>query len=306
MNYHYLVVMAIVVGIIAMSAHSEESSRNIAAIRGTAAVVLTDSTQYANWRIRFASLSPSQLDALMGDDNDSVALMAAWERLVCRPTLAGLENAHGGHSVPSIDAARYIAYCEGRLRLRLPSWFESTLREGTMYVVPHRISDPFERHFLTIPFEHPLLEPREIANGRFFTYESPDALRVDETIIRLVGEGGSLSVPIGDITFQEEGIAFDSERDQYWIADYSRALVPYSLTMRNNNASMKHWQTTVWASIVNLSRSGVSRHRAMVRRHGKLVIVLGVGDGGAYIEGFNSETGAPMFRLITSILWHNR
>lgn len=62
MNYHYVVVAAIVVGIMAMSAHSEESSRDIAAIRGTAAVVLTDSTEYAKWRIRFASLSPSQLD----------------------------------------------------------------------------------------------------------------------------------------------------------------------------------------------------------------------------------------------------
>jgi hypothetical protein len=306
MIYQHVIVMGIIVGIIAMSAHSEESSRDIAAIRGAAAVVLTDSTQYAKWRIQFASLSSSQLDALMGDDNDSVALMAAWERLVCRPTLAGLEDARGGYSVPSISAARYIAYCEGRLRLRLPGWFESTLREGTLDAGPPRISMPFEHHFLTLPFEHPLLKPREIDNGRLFTYESPDALRVDGTNIHLVGEGGSLSVPIGDMAFQGGGIAFDSERDQYWIADYSRALFPYPLTMRNNNASMNQWKTTVWASIVNVSRSGASRHRAMVRRHGKLVIVLGAGDEGAYIEGFNSETGAPTFRFITSILLHNR
>lgn len=102
---------ALIVGCVVIPVYSQEAREPLNAVGTMAPLAIVEADRYVEWNRNFAALPPDQLASLLGDADDSVAVRAAWEWYVLRPSLAAPTIRTGAHIVSDIGCARFVAFC---------------------------------------------------------------------------------------------------------------------------------------------------------------------------------------------------
>ena len=99
------------------------------------------------------------------------------------------------------------------------------------------------------------------------------------------------------------GVSFASEGSRFWVAvyDFHAQLVDLSLSLYDDE--VRSWTSKGWPTVSLVDSSGEWRHIACVLLDdGNHVYILGIGWAGAYIEGFDRDTGSVKMRFLTTFL----
>ncbi len=207
---------------------------------------------FQKWNYSVWKCSEEELRILSRHDDDTVSISSAFELFVVRPAQDRARKVKETRStrnnnVRSIrkhrnrriinrpidrgDAARFVGFCEGRLRILLPPWYLTVLESGSVrdfrsmtgFVRPNTAKD--------------LIVKRELKNvkktvNRKDTGNSvpdfpilnnpPNVLAVASDNVILHGKSANLNIPISFLNndkMSEKGIAFTNDDRRFWVSN---------------------------------------------------------------------------------------
>lgn len=248
---------------------------------------IVDPNEYLRWRPKFRSLSKDDLERLLAADNDTVAITAAWETYVRRPSTKRAADRAGRVPVTEREVAAFAAFIEGRLRVAPPDWYRETLKLI-------RVVDDWSTCY---PEQKELV--RKLGDGHFTIKGNNVEARDGSFVLHGPDRELSLSKKRLEEVIDAKSFVFASEKGDFYVAGYYG---PYMTTLAKLNADgVPAWKSDIWNCIPKITLGGAGFfHLPFVALQGDRVYVIGVGSGGAHIEGFNKETGNPELRFISS------
>lgn len=237
---------------------------------------------------RFSGQSDRVLDEIECESNDSVAVRAAWERVL---RTFPPERKEEATEVNSREAARFLGFLKGRLRIPIPGWWAMALAHIKAYDARAIFGD-----------DPNTLQYRATDAG----YTSPT-----DTHIRRAGQrilvrtsSGDIEVPSAALDPDEntliDSISVAYDEKQCYLALHSRVASPYRLVCVGRATHDVRWRSNVWASGGLVARSGPGFHRVSVHCEAERIFVCGYSDEGAYMESFCAASGDNLFRFSTS------
>jgi hypothetical protein len=225
-----------------------------------------------------SSKSTHEMRDLVCDPNDTIALCSGWERVL--RTIPGRKD----HAIIKIDeqvVSRFIGLIEGRIHVPIPVFWEKAMNAAKDY-------GDFE-----IGFSHPeFFKKSYVISPDFKRNNDIWAIQLDEERVTF-----STQSQIGSV----DGVAVHFTSEIAYVALYAGRPVPYSLLAINRLDKKILWDAKVWAG-GNRNYTGYGLHFSELRLAGKNILVFGVSEGAAYIDGFDATTGINVFRFSTSYL----
>jgi hypothetical protein len=231
---------------------------------------------------------PHALRVLKASPHRGIALRAAWEEIRTR---IPRDKDAVALRIDSARMQRFLGFVEGRLALPIPGWWEDTLLEARAYG-PSNIFFP----------------PREII---VYQKTDIDLLSAPGTSVRKKNGEVLLSNGKQAVTIQASVLHEDRgrtaryltpliDKECCYLAIHADRASPYSLLCVGRKKGNIRWSSDVWAAGGLVHYIGQGYHRVTLLLDGDALMVWGVGDDSAYIEGFKTEDGTSLFRFSTS------
>ena len=233
-----------------------------------------------------------ELHDLMVGANDQKALYASWVRLI-----------RDAKKAPGAAIQRYFGFLEGRLQAKIPKTWERLIREARFDKAEPkiRLSEP-------LPFV-------KASDALDVAVTSPFQMQKTEEHWQIVGK--DIVIPLRNFNEDSGSIRFGSFT--VWcsylaaVATTDRDLIigfasfkprPYPLIRIDRHGKLL-WKTSVQCvpppEPDNLIFVGFVEEPAVeVVLTSKRIVVFGVAQDTAYIEGFDAESGANLFRFSSS------
>jgi hypothetical protein len=227
----------------------------------------------------FRDVGTPGIRRLKSHPHPGIALRAAWEEV--RLTITSGKE----HTAVPLDENKlktFLSFLAMRLRITAPEWWQKTLLGGRA----------FRRDHLWFPTA-PDCEAHDILE----TSGDKTVIRVGEesvivpskvvnNLMKNLGPGRNASAVFGPSSI--------------YLGAHDELGSPYSLILLDRGLARVLWQSTIWATYTHISYMGSGYcHRVGIQLQKGRVIVFGAADG-LYVEAFNAEDGANLFRFSTS------
>src|SRR5262249_10846702 len=110
------------------------------------------------------------------------------------------------------------------------------------------------------------------------------------------------SIPLPDVVHERfKGLAgsFNGllEESAAYFSAHCDACLSYFLSCVDRVSGKELWKERVWASGGRWMYAGIGHHFTSLARTGDTIIVFGLGDDCAYVEGFDAKSGKNAFRF---------
>lgn len=290
------ILLAVAVVVICRASHGQEDTEESGDVRQgcLAAYELHEENES-----RFGRCTVSELGDLMPTANDSVALRAAWERV-----LRTLPRTRQKDAVRPdlLELARFLGFLEGRLKLSAPEWWHTALNEVRAW----------DADLMCGPFREDLF-PYHATEAGLFPAKKEDPLLMAPNGVEIGRSGDSLRLTLGrnavDITesWREAdendnivGISAALDDERWFLTLHGHSTNAYRLTCLNRRNGAMLWKAVVLGAPPNSGTSGHAFHRVQVKVDGDRLLLFGYGTFGVYAEGFEAATGRNLFRFSTS------
>jgi hypothetical protein len=246
------------------------------------------------------SANPEQLQKLLVDRDDGIALRAAWEKV--RRQLAADIIADGNHKEGSLfkGADQFVAFLEGRLRVPVPCWWASELARARA----RELEKPeFFNGIDTLGDVYRQIQnaPRGIsaAFGIVPTVQPKETGGVKVAWDKGKVEISAKQIPNSPVVPDLMGLVY---RDRCLLARYDRDDFPWlNLEIYCVDAGSSR---IVWSSkrvfgerLAHGGRSGSSIHHIALVGRDDTVAVFGMEFSMIYIETFRLSDGRPLMRF---------
>jgi hypothetical protein len=252
--------------------------------------------------------SKETLDDLKVNKHTGIAIRAAWE-MVRRTMNADL---HGDDEPERLDPKaiqRFLGFLEGRLSTRLPWWFESRLAKaeyhnrrdwmiypGIGWIHPNPGMGASVDHIF-VPRGMSIKKTRDglkLVLGR-------DVLSVPTTVVKIAerirGDEGDKDDVGGEGAVSLNATVVD--RDRFLIAIYTFDCQEYPLLCVSRSTGKVIWQASVWPGVPRVAGNPFSQLTDL-RIVKSDVLIFGLTDCLAYVEGFSLSDGKNRFHFSTS------
>jgi hypothetical protein len=246
----------------------------------------------AAYKLIFKNAGPAAIGQLRFASDIGVALQSAWEVGVGQPG-----EKEGSLAKPFVH--RFLGLVEGRLKTRIPRWWEEALQESHVFNRNHMYF-PLSTKYKYLPSAIDL----EIASDMAVEIDR------DRVIIRHNDRSIRIARDVFDSiirrckSIQPSQLSVCIHKEQTVLALHSESGFPYKLFCLDSVAGELLWATNVWG-VNRPNAEGLRYHYvSMVVQDGEL-IVFGAECSGIYIESFNVATGSNIFRF-SSTLWFCR
>jgi hypothetical protein len=232
----------------------------------------------------FAGSTPADLQELIEAPNCAVALGAGWEQV--RRTLPESEQQEA--VAPDADQLhRFLGLVERCTRVSLPLRWTATVRRVTGYSRTQIV-------FAT---------PGRKGSSETGDYPS-DAQEEHPTY---QWEQDRWKVTVGGKTWSayravdlRHGVAVASAGETLVLASYQSIPGPYVVCALDRQTGEVGWRNNVWAKGGTGGGTGRGWHDVQLRVREENLVVFGLSENVAYIEGFDAKTGRSLYRFSTS------
>ncbi|QDU43703.1 hypothetical protein Mal52_21790 [Symmachiella dynata] len=296
--------------------HCDDLSAGTGEIVADAEKAITNRELFVKWNRELWNCSENDLRLLTMDDNDTVSLSAAFELFVVRPAqnrtnrdelrtpeTTGLP-AKRDYQIDRADAARFVGFCEGRLKIPLPDWYLTVLEFGS--VRHDRVSTYFVfrdgMHGLAIQKQHVTIKGDDNTELDWTVLSNaPNEVTVSGDNVVLDGTSAESVIPLSSVKTRgalQKGFAFTNDERRFWVTIYDRSILSEDDLLRFYVGDKVRWEADVWGTIPPSSMSlPLGNHYVSVVRNDNLVYVVGAGNCGAYVEGFDANSGKVVMRF---------
>jgi hypothetical protein len=235
----------------------------------------------------FERVGRNGLHDLKWDHDTAIALQAAWRELE-------EQLSDGANSLPALSLQRFLGLLEGRIRCKIPSWWEKALISGDVHRTPRLIYYAPSGTFKYQKMALDLFAPEGTSLGKdggscTIKVASKRVSLPIEIVEKAVAQGrDNLSISIGE--------------DRAYVALHDSCGFRYLLVCLdvNGKAGEVRWTSEVWGSGRRVLGGRGHHDVSLVEQDGH-VIVFGQESHGMYIECFEVETGKNLFRFRTSM-----
>jgi hypothetical protein len=244
------------------------------------------SEMIAEFELTFGSATVETLGMLQNEANPSIAIRAAWEPVRRSfPLLAVNESAIVNHGCMQ----RFCGFVEGRLNCNVPDWWERNAEE---------MSD-----LLFFPVEElgvSILDGEQsvfVPNGFDITFSEDSVL--------FVNGNNRCRVPCTLIQNRRllHSVAAQFHNGCLFCAFLKDSPYQYELHCVDCETETVLWSADVWAGLIRGSSGPESRHSMEIVVTESTTLVFGMAPSVAYIEGFDLQSGALVFRFSTKWWW---
>lgn len=232
----------------------------------------------------FSTPNAELLGQLKSHANDGIALAAAWEE-------AKIGSKSRRRNAQAI--ARFIGFAEGRLKTRVPDWWEETITRRHL-VDDHQywpLDDPGQFKW---PYQQLKLGDRPVW--------VPNAVSLSDeegrVVIRQGGARFSLPQAMWNEQIREASVGARVTPTHCWLAPFADRGAAHPLLCFETSSGKLLWQSDVWAlSNQGHKTSSQTFQWLEIIPQAERVLVIGSGLAGVYIEGFDRQSGRNLFRF---------
>jgi hypothetical protein len=249
------------------------------------------------FRALYQELGTEGVRRLKAHPHDGVALRAAWEEV--RQSVPEKAQANSrGKDLDGPTAQRYLGFLEGRLRVNAPPWWQKYFLAAQAY---HR-----ENIFFSIPYESwPYSKFQSVGTDRLLSVPKGASLVKGAEGLVYKSEQGSLVVPSDAVDSEKvrgpiDSLCASADSHRWYLAVHGSRGMGYPLFGINRATGKVAWQSSVWAAATSAVYTGRGYHFVAVVPHADKVLVFGMANDVAYVEGFRAETGECLFRIGTT------
>ena len=238
----------------------------------------------------FASIkSKEELASLIRHENTSLALRAAWERALRKAKQPQPGASRWRELRYKMAASEFLGFCEGRLQVRVPEYFSSTL----MCIDP---DEPFGSVFEPQKY----LITRDIGNG--FMVEPALQVEVvdsgESLSIRNNGETCVIPIDLLDRTrggTVKSGLSALITKDTVVIASYELIAARYKVKCVKKATGKVLWESEAWGGFASDEDFGI--HVVTILEDHGVVFFFGASWDEVYVEGFDMQKGTSLVRF---------
>jgi hypothetical protein len=245
---------------------------------------------------QFVTARDSELSALEAHSSPGVAFAAAWERarrVLVNPATGDRLERYG-------SMCRFVGFVEGRLRVRTPEAWRNLLFSAQ--AVPQTRTD-------VRSWVHFGLPGNDIKSSSTAAIDvaTPDSATIIERSGHAYLRVGRQETPLpAEVVDAKDSFFYGGipepvlTQDTCVVAVYRLRPYGFPLYCLSRHDGAVQWKEDVWAGGGLEHYEGVGFHRVWLAKDASSVIVFGVGDDAAYIEGFQLNDGTNWFRFCTS------
>lgn len=237
----------------------------------------------------FKEHAPERLCALESDRFSGVAMRAAWE-LVCRSVPEDYER--GSFEIDRSRLARFIGFCEGRIRCSIPHWWVNTVqsaeahgRSNVFFSLPKECEYPIEKRGLSLRLRADIFKS---GAAHWFRIGRDNVFLPEDFLASAEGHGPS---PRATGSFTET---------RAFVAVHSNCCYPYHVLCIDRIKETPAWRAYVFAAGDDRAYFGHSDHFVDLVSEDTRLLVFGAGPDCAYIEAFRVTDGRVLFRFSTA------
>jgi len=259
-------------------------------VQGTRAVMdLSDPRWHAErYRSLFNNMNPDDLGALQTQQDDTIAVRAAWQAVVFTIPENGMVNA--------VRPARhqldwFLGFLQGRLHVQVPSWWAEALldsRADSRFIYPGRFQKPpyYEAGWggLRAPGDTVL---KQEGNAVVLTVGNESAPIPKELVAKT------------NSSVEQRNITALMTPSRCYIAVHGQIGYPYDLACVDRSSGKVLWRSKVRGTWWGFS-NGFHEMRVTVTEQDKRVVVFGCAGTGVYVEVFRSADGLAVSRFSSS------
>ncbi|MES2788586.1 MAG: hypothetical protein V4719_03120 [Planctomycetota bacterium] len=226
--------------------------------------------------------------------DDSLALRAAWERAVRRAEPQEASASRWQKLRYEVAAAEFLGFCEGRLRVSIPTHFAAMLKEADP-------KDPFG-NVLNLKKYRPNRQSVERVEGIVSNIDTVIDLSKEESFALLTMNGEECKIPRSLLADDPKrghinGVAAQISPDVVFVACFDNLGLSYKLTAIDRKLKTTIWETNVCSTAFGGgSGAGFLHHVKLVEANGR-IYAFGATWDTIYIEAFNTRTGKAEMRF---------
>jgi hypothetical protein len=242
------------------------------------------------YRTLFSTVRTDGIRRLQDHTNDGIALQAAWEEV--RLTVPEKEPKKTVRP-DSHRLAWFIGFVAGRLRVRVPQWWQEV------------VLDSRANRRDNIYFEKPEVNPYHRAGLDEVRCPRDTTLkREGDKIVLRVGKD-SLPIPEDLLHKSDDGgvrcnVSALFTPAQCYVAVHGNSGYGFELTCIDRSSAKVRWKTDVWGAWWGGVTGPEGHMWVSVMEHENCVLVFGAASMGIHIEGFRPDNGANLFRFSSS------
>ena len=247
----------------------------------------------------FAGAAESRLARLKANDEDRIAIYAAWEQVLrANPTDPAIEK---GVQPTATSLARFVGFVEGRLRVETPGWWQQHLQSALLFHqhVPEfrllqEVTDQnlgLDRRFSAGLKVMPEIEIDQNLEGHVVVKKGADSCIVDKDVMR-----------DAQSTHSVDSLAAAFADGTGYVGLHASVPWPYRLYAIDQKTGTEFWRAEVWAYGDSFSGAGNGGYHLVeiVVIDDDAVAIFGGGIECMYIEIFKRKDGLPLLRFGTS------
>ncbi len=284
--------MGVAIGFCSYGVLQSEEQRSISAIveeRLTAENA--GEVGYLDEELFAAIKSVDALASVITHKDDSLAIRAAWERAIRQAEPQEAIASRWRKLRYQVSASEFLGFCEGRLRVSVPTQFAAMLKEADP-------KDPFGKAF-NLKKHWPT---RQSAEGIASNVDTVINVSKDDSLAVLIMNGEECKIPRALLADNPKGgsingVAARISTDVVYVACFDNFGFSYELTAIDRKSQATIWETDVWAiAFGGGSGAGFLHQVKLVEADGK-IYVFGATWDTIYIEAFDTRTGKATLRF---------
>lgn len=249
----------------------------------------------------FAQTDNDALSAMTTDQNDTLAVQAAWEQVkrTFRPKPAKVDGIVTTREAIKVDSDRlnwFLGFLQGRLRVVCPEWWKRELlrlsyasQRGVivkgLWDMAHDLNEVFNNTEAAVL---PIGTSMSIRDGAIEIAIGPESMKLPNELVRQLDGGPDCITSLAVAMTEQYCFVAFPEVDKY------------HLWCVNRNGGKVAWSATVLCGKQPINQQGPLSFRAVLSISGDRVIVYGADRYLMYAEGFAIEDGAVRFRFSTT------
>ena len=273
------------------------------------------------YRTLLDGASGQSIATLKTHAQDRIALPAAWEQVRRTfPKVAQMSKDGYGKAV-KVDQSvvqRFIGFLEGRLKLKLPKWWESRMADAYAFdreTLGLKSAWSYDRKTTRLTFSIQQT-PDHRTEFRFPSYHAPERRLLATRGFKISSREADLVVSKGSLiciipkellkTAEKEhsthSMSCYMDKDRCIVGFLPEDCNPYKVFCLDRKSSKLLWSATIWNSVAVVpGRTGRGfTHLASMLVQDKTLYVFGTEDFSMYIEAFRVEDGTNLFRFNTT------
>lgn len=241
-----------------------------------------------HYRTLFNKIKPEDIDGLQTQRDDTIAVRAAWQAVVLSVPEG---NVTGGLHPARSQLNRFLGFLEGRLRIKIPSWWTDAILDSQAYgiIVPNTA------------FRKP---PHHEVGLDGLCASSNTAIKQEGSVLMLTVGDESTLIPKGsvertDSSTEPRDISALMTPSRCYVAVHEDVGYPYSLTCIDRSTGKELWTSRVRATWSGFS-NGFHQMRVTLTEQDSRVVVFGCALTGFHLEVFRASDGLALFRFSSS------